>query len=39
MQEKNVIERGRPVEPVANEIISAPAPIMTLCSYGNKAHA
>ena len=36
MQETNLIERGQPVESVASEIIPVPAPIVTLCSYGNK---
>src|SRR6516165_6621589 len=36
MQETNLIERGQPVESVASEIIPVPAPIVTLCAYGNK---
>ena len=36
MQETDLIEQGQPVEAVADEIIAAPAPTMTLCSYGNK---
>ena len=35
MQEANVIEQSQPVEAVGTEI-AAPAPTMTLCSYGNK---
>jgi hypothetical protein len=36
MQETNLIEQGQPVEAVASEIIAAPGPTMTLCSYRNK---
>src|SRR5215469_1569161 len=36
MQETNPIVQEQPVEAVADEIIAAPAPTMTLCSYGNK---
>ena len=36
MQETNLIVQEQPVEAVANETIAAPAPTMTLCSYGNK---
>ena len=36
MQETNLIVQEQPVEAVANEAIAAPAPTMTLCSYGNK---
>jgi len=36
MQETNLIEQGQRVEAVASEIIAAPAPTMTLCSYGSK---
>ena len=36
MQETNLIEQRRPVEAVPNDISSALAPTMTLCSYGNK---
>ena len=36
MQETNLIEQGQRVEAAASEIIAAPAPTMTLCSYGNK---
>ena len=35
MQETNVIEQSQPIEAVGTEI-AAPAPTMTLCSYGNK---
>ena len=36
MQETNLIEQGQRVEAVASETSPAPAPTMTLCSYGNK---
>ena len=36
MQETNFIDQEQPLEAVANQTIAAPAPTMTLCSYGNK---
>src|SRR6516225_3516853 len=36
MQEINVIEQRQPLESVGSEVATAPAPSMTLCSYGNK---
>jgi hypothetical protein len=35
MQETNLIEQGRSADAIASEM-AAPAPTMTLCSYGNK---
>ena len=36
MQETNLIEQGQSADAIASDIIPAPAPTMTLCSYGNK---
>ena len=36
MQEVDVIDQVQSIEAVASEVISPPAPTMTLCSYGNK---
>ena len=36
MQEVDVNDQVQSIEAVANEVISPPAPTMTLCSYGNK---
>ena len=35
MHDTNTIEHGHPIKAVGTEIV-APAPTMTLCSYGNK---
>ena len=36
MQETNLIVQEQPVGAIAKEAIAAPAPTVTLCSYGNK---
>ena len=36
MQEVDVNDQVQPIEAVASEVISPPAPTMTLCSYCNK---
>ena len=36
MQEVDVNDQVQSIEAVASEVISPPAPTMTLCSYGNK---
>ena len=36
MQEVDVNDQVQSIEAVASEVISLPAPTMTLCSYGNK---
>ena len=36
MQEVDVNGQVQSIEAVASEVISPPAPTMTLCSYGNK---
>src|SRR5215472_13070588 len=36
MRDTNVVNQTQPIEPGASEVISAAAPTVTLCCYGNR---